>query len=191
MQTVQGFQSRLGRDILNMNNIHRIQGFTLIETIVTLAVAVILIMFGVPSMRDFALNSRQSAQSNEFVTGIQLARSTAIKQQRNASICVSTTYNNTPPTCTGGTDWSDGWVVWVDQDSDGVLDATEVLRVGEPLDGSSTFTSTASSSFRYAPTGLVNGQDTLTLCDNRSGETGRQITVNAAGRVNLARMICP
>ncbi len=158
---------------------------------VTLAVAAILITLGVPSLRDFALNARQSAQSNEFITGIQLARGTAIKQQRNASICVSTTYNNSPPTCTGGTDWSAGWVVWVDQDNDAVLDATEVLRVGEPLDGNSTFTSTARTEFQYAATGLVNGADTLTLCDNRSGETGRQITINAAGRVNLARIVCP
>jgi type IV fimbrial biogenesis protein FimT len=173
-----------------MNNITEEQGFTLLELMVTLAVVAILIMFGVPSMRDFTLNARLSAQSNEFITGIQLARGAAIKQQRNASICISTTYSNSPPTCTGGTDWSAGWVVWVDQDSDGVLDATEVLRVGEPLDGNATFTSAARTEFQYSPTGLVNGQDTLTLCDNRSGETGRQITINPAGRVNLARITC-
>jgi type IV fimbrial biogenesis protein FimT len=158
---------------------------------VTLAVAVILVMFAVPSLRDFNLNARMSSQSNKFVTGVQLARATAIRQQRDASICVSTTYSNTPPTCTGGTDWSAGWVVWVDQDRDGVLDAAEVLRVGEPLDASSTFSSGARSEFTYAATGLVNGQDTLTLCDNRTGETGRQITVTAAGRINLARVACP
>lgn len=174
-----------------MNNFSKLQGFTLLEMMVTLAVVAILIMFGIPSMQGFTKNARLSAQSNEFITGIQLARGAAIKQQRNASICVSTTINNTPPTCTGGTDWSVGWVVWVDQDRDGTLDTTEVLRIAEPLDGTTTFTSTALGQFTYAATGLVNAADTLTLCDDRDGETGRQITVTAAGRTNLARLTCP
>lgn len=184
------FRFRRDSDRLIMNNFTKLQGFTLLEMMVTLAVVAILIMFGIPSMQGFTKNARLSAQSNEFITGIQLARSAAIKQQRNASICISTTISSTPPTCTGGTDWSAGWVVWVDQDRDGTLDAAEVLRVAEPLDGTSTFISTTLGQFTYAATGLVNAADTLTMCDDRNGETGRQISITAAGRVNLARVTC-
>lgn len=166
------------------------RGFTLVELLVTLSVAMILMVFGVPGLRDFVMNAQLSTQANEFVTSIQLARGTAIKQQRNARICVSTTWNSTPPTCTGGTDWSDGWVVWVDQDRDGILDAAEVIRVTEPLDGNSLFTSAASAAFTYDATGMVSAGDTLTLCDNRSNELGRTITITPAGRVNLSQGGC-
>ena len=162
----------------------------MVELLVTMVVAVILITFGVPSIRDFVMNARLSSQANEFITSIQLTRGLAIKQQRNAQLCVSTSWNSTPPTCTGGTDWSAGWVVWVDQDRDSTLDATEVVRVNEPLDGNSLFTSAASSAFTYDATGIVNAGDTLTLCDNRNDELGRTINVTAAGRVNLSQGGC-
>jgi type IV fimbrial biogenesis protein FimT len=165
-------------------------GFTLVELLVTLAVAMILLTFGVPSTRDFIMNARLSTYANEFVTGIQLTRGTAIKQQRNARICVSTTWNSNPPTCTGGTDWSDGWVAWVDQNRDGVLDSAEVLRVMEPLNGNSLFTSTANTAFTYDSTGMVSAGDTLTLCDTRNDEQGRIINITPAGRVNLSQGGC-
>lgn len=173
-----------------MKNMKTEHGFTLVELMVTLAVAVILAVVGVPSMRDFVMNGRISTHANEFVTSIQLARSVAIRQQRNAQICASTTWNNATPTCTGGTDWSAGWVVWVDQDRDSTLDAGETLRVTGPFDGAVTFTSAASTLFTYDATGLVNAGDTLTLCDSRSGETGRSIAITASGRVNLSRVVC-
>ena len=165
-------------------------GFTLVELLVTLAVAMILLTVGVPGTRDFVMNARLSSYANEFVTSIQLTRATAIKQQRNAQICVSTTWNSDPPTCTGGADWSDGWVVWVDQNRDGILDSAEVLRVMEPLNGKSFFTSTANTAFTYDSTGMVSAGDTLTLCDNRNDEQGRIITITPAGRVNLSRGGC-
>lgn len=166
------------------------RGFTLVELMVTLMVAMILVVFAVPGLRDFVMNAQLSTQANEFVTSIQLTRGHAIKQQRDAQICVSTTWNSSPPTCTGGTDWSVGWVVWVDQNRDGILDATEVIRVNEPLDGDALFTSTASTAFTYDATGMVSAGDTLLLCDNRSDELGRTITITPAGRVNLSQGGC-
>jgi type IV fimbrial biogenesis protein FimT len=162
------------------------RGFTLVELMVALAIAAIVLTFGVPSFRDFIMNARITSQANEFVASVQLARSSAVKQQRDASICISTTYNNNPPTCTGGTDWTNGWVVWVDQDRDGTLDNSEVLRVTAPFAGDSTLTSGARNQFKYAATGLVDNQDTLTLCDSRTQETGRQINIQPSGRVNIS-----
>ena len=167
------------------------QGFTLVELLVTLLVATLLLTLGVPAMRDFVLDGRVVAVTNDFVTSINLARATAIKQQRNAQICVSTTWNNSPPTCTGGTNWTNGWVVWVDQDADTVLDANEVLRVSETQTGGTSLNGAASTLFQYDPTGFVNAGDTVDICDGRAGETGRRVTVAATGRVNMRRIVCP
>jgi type IV fimbrial biogenesis protein FimT len=170
------------------------QGFTLVELLVTLLVATLLLTLGVPAMRDFVLDGRIVAVTNDFVTSINLTRATAIKQQRNAQICVSTTWNNippTPPTCTGGAEWTDGWVVWVDQDADTVLDLNEVLRVGENQTSGTALIGAASTLFQYDPTGLVNAGDFVDICDGRAGENGRRVTVAATGRVNVSRIVCP
>ena len=159
---------------------NRQTGFTLVELMITLAVAAILLTVGIPSFRDFIMNNRLVSQANEFAAAINLARSAAIKQQRNAYI-----------TSTAGTNWANGWTVWVDNNSSNAQDASEVLRVTQAFNANNTFTSTGKTQFRYSPSGLVDGADTLTLCDNRTGERGRQISVSAAGRVNIQATNCP
>jgi type IV fimbrial biogenesis protein FimT len=154
-------------------------GFTLVELMVTLAVAAILFTVGIPSFRDFIMNNRLIGNANEFAAAINLARSVAIKQQRNAYI-----------TSNSGTDWSDGWTVWVDNNGNGAQDAAEVVRVTQAMDANTTFTSAAKTRFRYSPSGLVDGPGTLTVCDSRAGETGRVIDISAAGRSNIQRTGC-
>ena len=167
------------------------KAFTLLELMVVLAVASILLSVGVPSFRDVIMDNRLADQANSFVTSVNAARSYAVRYQRNASICVTADYDAAVPTCDAGTDWSSGWIVWVDKDRDSVADANEIISVHEPLTDTSTFTSTTASNFTYDARGFsVNGGDNLTLCDNRTGEMGRQIRINNVGRTNVSRQGC-
>lgn len=166
-------------------------GFNIIELMVVLAVASILLSVGVPSFRGVVMDNRMSNQSNSFVTSINSARSYAVRYQRNATICATADYSAAVPTCDATTDWSNGWFVWVDKNRDSITDANEVISVHEPLADTSTFTSTAASSFTYDARGFsVNAGDDLTLCDNRAGETGRVIRVNNVGRTSVVRQAC-
>ncbi|HED19245.1 MAG TPA: prepilin-type N-terminal cleavage/methylation domain-containing protein [Gammaproteobacteria bacterium] len=167
-------------------------GFTLVELMITLAIAAILLTVGIPNFRNFIYNNRLITQANKLVADAALARSTAIKYQRNTQICVSTSYNTVAPACTGGLDWGAGWIVWVDKDRDNLVDAaTEVIRVSEPVSGTTTFTSGAQSAFTYNSRGFVDTGDTLTLCDDRTGETGRNITIQPSGHLNITQPACP
>ncbi len=160
--------------------------FTLIELLVTMAIAAILLTVGVPSMRDLISNNRLSAATNTFVSSFHMARSEAIKQGRNATVCVSDDPAN--PACTGQTNWQLGWIVWIDSNSNGVLDAPdEVLRVVEPLPNTINITlNAAQTSFQIDAQGSVNNPNTtLTLCDDRTGEIGRQLRIMATGGVSL------
>ena len=168
------------------------RGFTLLELLVTVSVATILITVGIPGFRSLTMNSRIIAQTNEFVTSIKMARSAAVRYQRNATICMSSNYDAAVPTCDGGTDWTNGWIVWVDKDRDNATDADEILAAHAPLTGSTTLTSGAVNQFAFDPRGMALGAaDDLTLCDDRTAEIGRLVRLNTAGRTSVAEAVCP
>ena len=167
------------------------KGFTLLELLVTLAVASILVSVGVPSFRGAIMDNRLVRDSNQFVGAINLARSTAVRFQRNATVCASTNYDAAVPTCSSSTDWSSGWIVWVDKNRDAATSANEIIYVQAPINDANTFSSTAATLFSFDARGFgVTLGDDLMLCDNRSGETGRRIRVNNVGRTNVSRQGC-
>ena len=170
---------------------NRNKGFTLLELMVTVGVAAILLSVGVPSFRSVIMDNRLVRDSNQFVASINLARSSAVRFQRIATICASANFNAPVPTCNATTDWSNGWIVWVDKDRDGATDAAEILAVHPPIDDSTVFASTNAALFSYNARGFgVSPADNLTMCDNRSGEIGRSIKVNNVGRTNVSREAC-
>lgn len=156
---------------------HNETGFTLVELIATLTIAAILATVAVPSMSTFLKNNRITSQANEFIIAMNYARSEAIK--RGAALSVVAVGGGI------GDEWGNGWnVVLV---SDG-----SVQKQFSALAGTSTLGSTgAISTFTYAATGRVNVADTLSLCDDRTAETGRTITVSTTGRVSTTNLVCP
>lgn len=169
----------------------REKGFSLLELMVTVSVAAILLSVGVPSFNGAIKDSRMVRDSNQFVASISLARSSAVRFQRNATICTSADFSAAVPTCSASTDWSNGWIVWVDKDRDGVTDADEILAAQGPLDDSTAFDTAAVTQFSYDARGFgTTPADTLTMCDDRGGEMGRLIKVNSVGRTNVSRQAC-
>jgi len=167
------------------------KGFTLLELLVTLAVASILVSVGVPSFRGAIMDNRMIRDSNQFVASINLARSTAVRFQRNAMVCPSANYNAAVPTCSADTDWSVGWIVWVDKNRDGATSANEIIYVQAPINDANSFSASAATLFSFDARGFgVSPGDDLMLCDNRSGETGRRIRVNNVGRTSVSRQGC-
>jgi len=166
-------------------------GFTFVELMTTLVIASVLLTVGVPSMRDLVRNNRLIATTNTFVSTLNIARSEAIKQGRTAQLCVS----SDQATCTAQTNWQLGWLAWVDLDGDGVLDnPVETIRIVEPLPNAVTLTlSTVQTSISVDSQGAVATPNlTLTVCDNRTGETGRRLRILATGSVSLnSQFVCP
>ena len=101
---------------------NREHAFTIIELMITLALAVTLLALGVPAMQDMLRNNRMVDQTNTLVSDIQLGRSEAIKRNSRVVICQSN--DLATPAC-GGTSqvWSTGWLVFADDNANSTFEA--------------------------------------------------------------------
>jgi type IV fimbrial biogenesis protein FimT len=97
-------------------------GFTLIELIVTVTIVAIFASIALPSFSQLIKSNRITVATNEFVSTTMFVRSEALKRSRDVSVC--TTANQT--SCSGGTDFSTGWIVYADCDGSGNLTAGDV-----------------------------------------------------------------
>ena len=100
-----------------------IQGFTIVELMVVIAIIGVLAMIATPSFREIKRNSELTSATNSLMAAINTARTEAMKRGKNAIIAPTT-----------GTNWNTGITVFVDNNMDnayGVDDAivmqTEVL----------------------------------------------------------------
>lgn len=168
------------------------RGFTLIELMTTVAVLAILLAIAVPSFSDSILSSRLSSYASDFVASTHVARSEAIKRNGRVSICVSAD----GASCIAG-NWSQGWLVFHDADSNDIKATTEALieRRAALFEGFS-MTSTGGAILRFDPTGAGSTATTMTVCRKTpsAGSQERVITVSVTGRTSVDKTtigVCP
>lgn len=99
-----------------------VAGFTLIELMVTLAVAAILATLAAPSIRDFIVRSQMTNLGNEFTSTILKARNEAVNRNTCVTVCMSSSAANASPACTtSGDDWQVGWIAFLNPTCDSGL----------------------------------------------------------------------
>ena len=109
----------------------REKGFTLIELMITLVVLGILLLVAVPNFGSFVAQSRVDAVKEKLISSIGLARSEAIKRGAQVVICRRNAGANTcaGTATSGASNWSNGWLVYLDQNADLAIDANGLIRV--------------------------------------------------------------
>lgn len=159
-------------------------GFTLIELMITIAVAAILLTIALPSLRDFILNNRLTSVTNDLVADLALARAEAIRRGSRVTICASDNAGTSSATCSG-TDWSLGRLVFSDSATVASIDAgDERLRVYDGLGSSIALTSDSASSYmQFRPSGGTTATGTISFkfCDSRY--KGRTVSIAQSGQV--------
>lgn len=156
-----------------------VRGFTLIEVLITLAVAFILAFVAVPGFGHILRINLVATQVNTFAAAQRLARSEAIKTGLGASVCASAD----GATCGNITDWSQGWIVFADRNSNGKREASDdLIRSWAQKKTQTELTSLDSKNVRYESNGRPRDAATFRFC-NKS--IGRVLTVTKTGSVEL------
>ena len=161
----------------------RAAGFTVIELLFVVALLAVLLSIGAPGLQTMVTNNRISTAAGDLMTDLTFARATAISRSQRVGVCVS----SDQATCTGSS-WTQGWIVYMDANSNGNLDAGETLvRVHEELAGALTVTPTPDTvTVVFRPSGPADASRTFQIC--KAGFKGRTITINATGRPQSTSM---
>lgn len=157
-------------------------GFTLIELVITVAVAAVLLAIAIPSFRTILLNNRRTTAVNDFVGAVSYARSVALARHTPVIICQSSNPTAATPTCTAATGWESGWVAFTDVNNSGTFDTgDETLRLHEPISGP-TLRGKADTGSNLASKLTVNGS-------GLTADTGRVVVCDIRGWTDDARVI--
>ncbi|HHQ14371.1 MAG TPA: prepilin-type N-terminal cleavage/methylation domain-containing protein [Chromatiales bacterium] len=184
------------------------EGVTLIELMVAVAVLGTLLAIGVPALNEFFATSRMTATVNDVVSGLNLARSEALKRRSVVTLCASANSLEPNPRCAPAGGLTQGWIVFVDTNANAQVDAGEaVVATGRPAHediaarsawdnggtGDPCYTAFSMTGDRLDLPGA--GSDSLRnlqFCDSRGDATvaggiaaGRWIRIAATGRPQM------
>lgn len=179
-------------------------GFTLIELMITLAVAAVVLGIAIPSFTQMMRNNSSAAVGAEFSVALNYARSEAVKRAKRVSVCAS----SDGVTCLDVNNWKNGWLVFVDNaiSDSGAIAVGTVLRYWADVSpntimtvkGGATGTQdvnyirfTATGTLARADTKDIKGRFVVARVENCKGEAARLITVGLAGMLSSVKQACP
>jgi len=195
---------------MKTSNIRFVDGFTMVELMVTIAVMAILAAVAVPSMQGILASSRLTSDANDVLAALNLARSEAIRLNRRVVFCRVGGSVDSPDlsaclTSDPGGKWT-GWMVFGDSDADGVLDVgtEDVLRAGAFSSSSLTVLSSpalkdsvVANRIVFRADGIAKSQGTntvqqvnLRICDSKHSNATddvRDISVMFGSRMGVSR----
>lgn len=160
------------------------RGFSLVELLAVLAVLA-AVLTTAPSMARMVRQAHIQGTFFATSSSLALARLSAISSGQPVTLCPSSDGGN----CTGGTDWSYGWIVYLDPGrKSNPQSPSDVLEVVSPLRGGVSMRTTAGRlRIRYHPSGWASGSNLgLTLCVPTGALAGK-VVINNAGRSRIER----
>ncbi|VTU33769.1 putative major pilin subunit [Variovorax sp. PBS-H4] len=170
------------------------RGFTLIELMVTLAVAAILMTIAAPSFLAFQRNSELTSAANGLVATIAAARGEAMKSGMYAMIVPA-----------DGAAWSSGWVAFIDKDANRAFTASADQVISRQAALASYFTVSSTGTANESPPYIMfdgsgypkttsNGFGQLTfsiarsdVLDSARPDQTRNVMISVAGRIRSCK----
>ena len=169
-------------------------GFTIIELMITVLVVAVLAAIAAPSFDNLIKRNRIDSIQSQLSAALAAARTAATTRNANVVVCAS---NPDQTACVENNgSWSDGWLVFIDNNGDTKLDADE--QVLEVFKNSNNFNVSARAGINneaanliaYGTRGFLKAvQPTLlVVCEpDNDASYARGLFVTAAGNVMKTR----
>lgn len=172
-------------------------GFTLPELLIVLAITTLVMTLGVGSFNYYIGSTRADTIINRLRTALSLARAEAVKRSASVVLCRQSVI---PGSCAGGgatgrLDWSEGWLLFVDHNSDRVFDlgaGDELLRVYPAIEADFVLKWNRGDFIAYQGSGSLNSLNgTFCLGDHgASDQFSRELVIPYSGRVRATAGAC-
>ncbi len=176
--------------MINKPSTHALNGgFTLIELMITVALAAILMTLAVPSFVQYQRNSELTSLTNSLLAAINTAKSEAMKTGKNAFVVPK------------GSGWNSGWIVYVDvnfdnsytENTDRTVQTQDAVKSYFNITGNGTAAGT-SPYIKFDSSGYSSSSTALSLQIARTdttsanaAEESRRIVVARTGRVRSCK----
>jgi len=180
-------------------------GQSLLETLFVLLLLAIMCGIAASSMRWMQKKIQIQAAAQDMLNAVLTARTEALRRERRVTLCVSESTNNLPQQCALPSSyssfpvpsWQQGWLMFVDDNSNGIWDSEELLLQKSkslPSWVSATGNATVNRYISFGANGrslVLNGgfqAGTLTLCERMAASNSAWLLIiNAVGRTRLEK----
>jgi type IV fimbrial biogenesis protein FimT len=152
-------------------------GITLIELLMAIAVLGVLLGVAMPAFSGAAEATRATSARTALMGSFLAALNGATIANARTDLCPSSDGN----TCLDSTDWSNGWIAFVDADGDRERQSGEQILSQQPaLAGKVRLHSTAGRTrIEVQASGSVAGSNvTFTLCDGRGASHAKSLVLS-------------
>jgi prepilin-type N-terminal cleavage/methylation domain-containing protein len=166
----------------------RAGGFSLLELMITAAVAAIALALGVPSMLRMLARHAVSAQADEMRDALRGARNEAMKRGGPVIVC-RTAAAATDRCAQGGGDWQT-WMVFADANRSGAYEAGEPVVNGHTEASRRLSVGADVANVRFEPTGIARSSGDAANVVFLLSPAGIAAGATAAGDRASQRQVC-
>jgi type IV fimbrial biogenesis protein FimT len=153
---------------------------------ISILIAAILMAVGIPGLRLISQNSQQRNAVSDIHSMLARVRTEVAARNRGVTVCAS----NDQETCSGAVNWEKGWIIFVDRNANGTIDAgnDNILQVHAALPSGITLRTlsagaAADNKIIFNSAGLPNTAATFRFCDERGLTSLRAVIVGPSGMI--------
>ncbi len=161
------------------------RGFTLLDMLIAVTILALVLGIAIPGLTHAVARVQSVSARSALSAALFDAQRNATVLGRQVVVCAGDAGG-----CTGGIDWSDGWIVFIDENRDRQRGPGERLVRQEPAlpRGVGLHGTLGRSRVIYLANGSNAGSNTtFTLCDRRGPQDAERLILANGGRLRRDR----